>query len=42
MFRYVCPNCLRTFVEKHKRDDFICWNCGELMERIGKKDVFLE
>lgn len=41
MFRYVCPNCLRTFIEKKKNDQMLCWNCGEIMMRIDKKEVFL-
>jgi ribosomal protein L37AE/L43A len=35
MFRYVCPNCLRTFLEKRKHFDWICHNCGEALIIIG-------
>lgn len=42
MYRYVCPNCLRTFLDKRKQDNMFCWNCGEEMVRIGKENVFRE
>lgn len=29
IFRYVCPNCLRTFLDKARQEDKYCWKCGE-------------
>ena len=33
--RYVCPRCLRTFIEEEYHDDWVCWKCGELLTAIG-------
>lgn len=35
IYRYVCPNCLRTFLDNIKEKKF-CWKCGQDMECIGK------
>lgn len=29
VFRYVCPNCLHTFLDKSRQQDKFCWECGE-------------
>jgi len=36
MFRYVCPNCFRTFIDSPQEDKF-CWKCGEKLELVGMK-----
>jgi rRNA maturation endonuclease Nob1 len=38
IYRYVCPNCLHTFLEKGKHDDHFCWNCGQGLVRIPDDD----
>jgi rRNA maturation endonuclease Nob1 len=30
-YRYVCPNCNRTFLDDHIEHDKFCWHCGEVM-----------
>ena len=34
MYRYVCPNCLRTFVQEKKEDGLFCWKCGQELVRV--------
>lgn len=29
MYRYVCPNCLRTFIDKIFNESLFCWKCGQ-------------
>ena len=39
MYRYVCPHCLRTFVDEVYIDDGFCWECGEGLKVIPKTEV---
>ncbi len=38
-YRYVCPNCLCTFLDKAKHDDYFCWKCGQDLIRIPQDDL---
>lgn len=35
IYRYVCPNCLRTFLSEVLDDPF-CWKCGQALEQVPK------
>jgi len=37
-WRYVCPYCLRTFVDNNYHEDMACWECGFTLEVIPKRD----
>lgn len=38
-FRFICPKCLRTFLNHEELDGCICWKCNkELIVIKGKKD----
>lgn len=39
MNRYVCPNCLRTFLSEEKLDDPFCWKCGQGLYVITSEGV---
>ncbi len=38
MQRYVCPDCLRTFLSKERHHNWICWKCGERLIVVGAED----
>jgi hypothetical protein len=38
-YRYVCPNCLRTFLDYVYDENRFCWKCGEGLEVIPKNEV---
>lgn len=41
-FRYVCPHCLRTFLDDKAEEDRFCWKCGEKLIVVGNyegKDI---
>jgi len=38
MYRYVCPNCLRTFLDTKYYEDGFCWKCGQGLEVIPKEE----
>jgi len=40
MYRYVCPNCLKTFLEEKRHLDWFCWKCGERVLPIGMEDLY--
>ena len=42
MYRYVCPNCLHTFLEEGRRTDLFCWKCGQHIIPIGKEEMQLK
>lgn len=29
MYRYVCPHCLRTWLDEEYKDNQFCWKCGQ-------------
>jgi DNA-directed RNA polymerase subunit RPC12/RpoP len=33
-YRYVCPNCLRTFIDNKRDEELFCWKCGEKLKVI--------
>jgi rRNA maturation endonuclease Nob1 len=36
IWRYVCPNCLRTFLSEEYTEEWFCWRCGQGLEVIPK------
>jgi len=42
MFRYVCPHCLRTFIDEEYSEDKRCWECSQQLEVIPKHPDFKE
>lgn len=40
--RYVCPNCLRTFLDNVVDPNRFCWKCGQQLKAIGKNENFHE
>lgn len=39
IYRYVCPHCLRTFLDKLYNEDLFCWKCGQGLEVIPKEII---
>lgn len=37
-WRYVCPHCLRTFLSNEYDEDLFCWECGEGLIVIPKRE----
>lgn len=31
IYRYICPNCLRTFLDEKGEKDRLCYNCGDIL-----------
>jgi len=38
IYRYVCPHCLRTFVDSEYSEDQFCWECGQGLQVIPKEE----
>lgn len=36
MHRFICPHCLRTFLEESSNEGWICWKCGDETLCIGE------
>ena len=37
-WRYICPHCLRTFLDCVYDDDRFCYKCGQHLEVIPKQE----
>lgn len=36
-YRYTCPHCLRTFIDKKYSEEYFCWECGEGLDVCPQK-----
>ncbi len=35
-YRYVCPHCLRTFLDTKYSEEEFCWQCGQGLAVVPK------
>jgi hypothetical protein len=40
IYRYCCPNCLRTFLDNIKDDERFCWKCGQKLTYVPHDEKF--
>ena len=42
VYRYVCKNCLRTFLKAGFDNNLFCWKCGQDLKIIPDENEFTD